>query len=79
MLRWSGEKLWARQLRMLRELSPDAVWISARTKPAWCPPDVRVVLDKEPSRGPVERFGGRAGTKFEHATCWPWRLICPAQ
>ena len=49
----AGEPLWARQLRVLRELQPDALGVSARVRPAWCPADVEVVLDAEPSRGPL--------------------------
>jgi len=52
-LSWQGEPLWARQCRQLRELQPDALWISARTRPPWCPADIEVVLDSSPSRGPL--------------------------
>lgn len=48
-----GEPLWSRQLRVLRELSPETILISARKKPKWCPPDVGTVLDEPPSRGPL--------------------------
>ncbi|HVV70536.1 MAG TPA: molybdenum cofactor guanylyltransferase [Verrucomicrobiae bacterium] len=48
-----GEALWARQVRVLRELTPAAVWVSARATPAWCPRDLEVVLDERPSRGPL--------------------------
>jgi molybdopterin-guanine dinucleotide biosynthesis protein A len=49
----AGEQLWARQLRLLNGLLPDALWISARARPAWCPPEIEVVLDEAPSRGPL--------------------------
>jgi len=49
----AGEQLWARQLRVLNGLQPDAFWISARTMPAWCPPEIKTVLDEPPSRGPM--------------------------
>jgi molybdopterin-guanine dinucleotide biosynthesis protein A len=52
-LLFAGDPLWSRQLRLLRELRPDALWISARSRPAWCPPDIKVVLDAPPSRGPL--------------------------
>jgi len=52
-LDFAGEPLWARQLRVLRELNPDLLQLSARERPAWCPPDVGVVLDEPPSRGPL--------------------------
>jgi molybdopterin-guanine dinucleotide biosynthesis protein A len=49
----NGEPLWSRQLRVLRELQPEKILISARAKPAWCPPEIEVVLDEPPSRGPL--------------------------
>jgi molybdopterin-guanine dinucleotide biosynthesis protein A len=52
-LRIAGEPLWSRQLRLLRELHPESLLVSARTPPAWCPPDIPVALDAEPSRGPL--------------------------
>jgi molybdopterin-guanine dinucleotide biosynthesis protein A len=52
-LRLAGEPLWARQLNLLRELKPDFLWISARARPAWCPPEIEVVIDEPPSRGPL--------------------------
>lgn len=52
-LMWQGEPLWARQARVLRELHPATLWISARSNPEWCPPDFKVVLDQPPSRGPL--------------------------
>ena len=52
-LLWEGEPLWSRQLRTLRELAPEKILISARTKPAWCPPEIETVLDEPPARGPL--------------------------
>ena len=52
-LRIAGEPLWSRQLRLLRELCPESLLVSARTPPAWCPPEIEVALDAEPSRGPL--------------------------
>ncbi|GEM_PF-209680 len=49
----NGEPLWLRQLKTLRELQPQKILISARTKPVWCPPEIEVVLDEPPSRGPL--------------------------
>lgn len=49
----NGEPLWRRQLRILGELQPSALWISARTVPPWRPPGLEVVLDESPSRGPL--------------------------
>ena len=53
MLRIGGEALWRRQLNLLAKLSPERLWISARTAPAWCPAGVEVVLDLPPARGPL--------------------------
>lgn len=50
---FGGEPLWTRQLRILRELQPEKILISARTKPAWCPADVEVVLDEPQLQGPL--------------------------
>lgn len=50
---FAGQPLWARQLALLRELSPDRILVSARTKPAWCPAEIRAILDEPPSRGPL--------------------------
>jgi molybdopterin-guanine dinucleotide biosynthesis protein A len=49
----AGKPLWSRQLETLRELTPEEILISARTRPAWSPPEVTVVLDEPPSRGPL--------------------------
>ena len=49
----SGEPLWKRQLRVISDLRPGAVWVSARTVPSWCPAEIEVVTDKPPSRGPL--------------------------
>jgi molybdopterin-guanine dinucleotide biosynthesis protein A len=48
-----GQPLWMRQLNVIKELEPTAVWISAREKPHWCPSEMKVVLDRNPSRGPL--------------------------
>jgi len=49
----AGVPLWARQLSVLRGLSPEKIVISARTRPAWTPPEMDVVLDQPPTRGPL--------------------------
>lgn len=48
-----GEPLWSRQLRVLRGLNPERLLVSARSRPAWCPPEMEVVPDREPSHGPL--------------------------
>ena len=48
-----GQPLWKRQLKLLRSLGPEQVFISARTRPEWLPEDVELLLDDLPSRGPL--------------------------
>lgn len=48
-----GQRLWQRQLGVLREVAPETLWISARARPDWCPQDMEVILDEAPSRGPL--------------------------
>jgi molybdopterin-guanine dinucleotide biosynthesis protein A len=48
-----GSPLWCRQLETLRRLQPQALWISARSRPVWCPAEMEVLLDQPPSRGPL--------------------------
>jgi molybdopterin-guanine dinucleotide biosynthesis protein A len=52
-LKMDGGWLWERQLGLLRHLEPEALWVSARAVPEWCPPGVEVVLDAAPSSGPL--------------------------
>ena len=47
------QPLWARQMAVLRQLRPEAIFISARVAPDWAPPDAKVLLDFPPSRGPL--------------------------
>src|SRR5918996_2302231 len=48
-----GKPLWQIQLELLRKLQPAEIFVSARTDPAWRPPDVTFVQDEPPSRGPL--------------------------
>jgi molybdopterin-guanine dinucleotide biosynthesis protein A len=50
---WDGEPLWQRQLRILRALEPEQLFVSARTAPPWLPPEVELLIDDPPSRGPL--------------------------
>lgn len=50
---FEDEPLWQRQIRLLRRLEPEEIFISARSDPDWRPYDVEPVLDKAPSRGPM--------------------------
>jgi molybdopterin-guanine dinucleotide biosynthesis protein A len=48
-----GLPLWQRQLQILQELAPTALWVSARSRPIWCPAEIEVLCDEPPSRGPL--------------------------
>lgn len=47
------EPLWRRQLRVLRDLRPEKVFVSARTESSWLPDDTELLRDEPPSRGPL--------------------------
>jgi molybdopterin-guanine dinucleotide biosynthesis protein A len=47
------EPLWRRQLRVLRDLGPEKVFVSARTESSWLPEGTELLLDEPPSRGPL--------------------------
>jgi len=49
----AGKPLWQRQLVLLSAMRPKALWVSARTAPLWCPPEIEVVTDQSPSHGPL--------------------------
>src|SRR2546423_12378617 len=48
-----GEPLWRRQLRILRDLGPEEIFVSARSAPTWLPDNVGLLIDDAPSRGPL--------------------------
>ena len=48
-----GQPLWQRQIELLRSLRPAKIFVSARKEPSWVPPDVELLLDELPSRGPL--------------------------
>lgn len=52
-LEWSGVPLWQLQLKKLRALLPDTIFLSARSDKAWRPRDVALVLDDRDARGPL--------------------------
>ena len=52
-IEFEGEPLWKRQVEILRALSPQQLFVSARTKPEWLPDDAELLLDDPPSRGPL--------------------------
>jgi molybdopterin-guanine dinucleotide biosynthesis protein A len=52
-LLFRGRPLWQNQLDILRNVGPEAIFVSARTNPAWRPTDAEFVEDAPPSRGPL--------------------------
>lgn len=48
-----GQPLWERQIELLRSLRPAKIFVSAQKEPSWVPPDVELLLDELPSRGPL--------------------------
>src|SRR5256885_1063651 len=47
------EPLWRRQLRILRDLGPEEIFVSARSAPTWLADNVGLLVDDAPSRGPL--------------------------
>jgi molybdopterin-guanine dinucleotide biosynthesis protein A len=63
----AGQPLWQRQLQILGELGPQTLRVSARTVPFWCPPEIEVMLDRPPSRGPLSGVAeGLRGLRTSH-------------
>jgi molybdenum cofactor guanylyltransferase len=52
-IEFGGEPLWERQLKVLRALRPQKLFVSAREKPPWLPHDTELLIDDQPSRGPL--------------------------
>jgi molybdopterin-guanine dinucleotide biosynthesis protein A len=52
-IEFEGRPLWMRQLELLRALGPENIFVSARIAPTWLPPEMEMVLDDPPSRGPL--------------------------
>jgi molybdopterin-guanine dinucleotide biosynthesis protein A len=52
-LLFHAKPLWQIQLELLQKLEPTEIFVSARTDPAWRPPDVQFIADDLPSRGPL--------------------------
>lgn len=50
---FQGQPLWQRQIKVLRELDPKKVVISARVECSWRPAKTELLLDEPPSRGPI--------------------------
>jgi molybdenum cofactor guanylyltransferase len=51
-LEWRGRPLWACQFEKLRALTSN-IFVSTRFAVPWRPADVKLVIDKSPSRGPL--------------------------
>ena len=47
------EPLWQRQLRLLRDLDLQNIFVSAQNEQSWRPRDTELLLDEVPSRGPM--------------------------
>jgi molybdenum cofactor guanylyltransferase len=56
-----GKPLWQHQLQVLSGMRPVALWVSARDVLPWCPPEIEVVVDKTPSRGPLSGVAAALG------------------
>lgn len=66
-IEFRGQPLWKRQLELLHALSPEKVFVSARTAPAWLPNDTELLLDEPPSRGPISGLAkALAATETTH-------------
>lgn len=50
----TGELLWERQRRILREAGAEKVLVSMRRDQAWAPAEVERVFDQEPGGGPID-------------------------
>ena len=48
-----GQPLWQRQIKLLRDLTPEKIFVSARKEPSWLPHDAELLLDDPPFRGPL--------------------------
>ena len=52
-LLYRGKPLWQIQLELLRQLTPQEIFVSARSDTDWRPADVQFIADDPPSRGPL--------------------------
>ena len=50
---FGDEPLWRRQLRVLRDLNPTKIFVSAKTESSWLPEGTELLLDDPPARGPL--------------------------
>src|SRR5437660_12915139 len=59
---WRGRPLWKWQIEKLRAARPEKVFVPARSDPLWRPPDVELILDMPPSRGPLSGLAAPLGS-----------------
>ena len=60
-IEWRGRPLWEWQIEKLRAARPEKIFVSARSDPLWRPPDVELILDVPPSRGPLSGLAATLG------------------
>jgi molybdopterin-guanine dinucleotide biosynthesis protein A len=66
-LQWRGQPLWEWQIEKLRALSLEKILLSTQSDVPWRPPDVELVLDAPPSRGPLSGLAAAlASIKTSH-------------
>lgn len=66
-LEWRGQPLWKWQLEKLNALQPQQIFVSARSELPWIPAEVNLVVDAEPSHGPLSGLAAAlAAAKTEH-------------
>ena len=53
MIEFRGAPLWERQLKLLRAMRPEKIFVSARSAPSWLPSTVELLVDDAPSHGPL--------------------------
>lgn len=58
-IKFASQPLWQQQLGMLKALNPSSLWISASILRSWFPPEIEIVFDGWPPRGPL---GGLAAS-----------------
>jgi molybdopterin-guanine dinucleotide biosynthesis protein A len=74
---YRGKPLWKIQLELLRQLTPQEIFVSGRSDPDWRPADTRFIADDLPSRGPLSGLAAsldRMGTSHLLALAidMPW-------
>ncbi len=57
LIMFEGEALWRRQIRLLRQLKPEQILLSVRVARPWLPPEMELLVDDAPSRGPMSGIG----------------------